>query len=405
MTTEGAEPTEGPAKPKRVRSLIWILPERRARLIGWSVVFVLCMAPLAVIWLMVSRQSPEYQQSLLVNSLRNRLCVPAEVAVTTVESPGFLKISDLSIGEAASAVSLRSKKGSYLSPRRGMPGHLDLEGGNLELDLAAWAGNPSAEVLEMLRNLSESNDLSSITASSLTARFHLFDSPLTITEGQGRAEFSAGTITANISGKSPFGRTTATISASKSAHSITVESSPLPWMQPLLTPTLGETLTNIMEGSSGKVTITNNLPGKDNWELDMRTVLDLARLPESLGLDRISGRIHTLISGWGELHGHATVTITFTLAGEGQSVVTRKALRNIIYLATGSDLDVPPEDAVEEVRSMKVKVHVTRVRIYINGYLEPQKSARLTFDETLPIDTFMGRLEKLGREWREANSS
>lgn len=400
------------------RSLLWIIPERTARWTGWLLVVLACLVPLILLAARALTWSPQEEQEALKDLLAKRLAIPVSLQLEQQEGRGHYRLSAVRIGRGTTA--LQALAGSYQAPQEDMPGRLDFTNGRLQLNLEDWTKRPSRNAMRLLFNTREHKDLRSLSLSNFTVELHFGSAPLTLTDAVGRADLTEqGDIQGHLVGRTDSGPLSFTFRLADDLQSVTVRGSPLPWARKLLAPTLGGTLTALLEDPGGELTVSSSLntgSEDDNWKLELAAPIDLERLPEALGLGPVTGKPDLKISrAFGHLGATATLAATLSLPDNTTATVTDSALRNLGYLLTGRWTPGLTDDKTRTIQEIEFSVIVTREHIYLTAEPENLRTGvfgpagaqllAIPLGEAIPIDEFTKRLETLHRLWAETHAS
>jgi len=401
----------------RRRSLLWLIPESAARWLSWLVVLLACILPLMVIVLMAFSRSAAKEQARLSRVLSERLCVPVQLRLIRRDESGQYALSGVVIDEAGSAgPSLQANRGTYQAPRLDLPGQLSLEGGTLSVDLESWTKPPARQVVRMLHNLENGTDLRCLSLSDFTAQLRLRREEVSLRSVIGRAELTEeGRIHGALAGESQHGRLGVKLEVGDALHAFTVFGRPLPWVKNLTTPTMGETLAQLLESPDGKLTLANDLEAgstrNNNWRLDVKTTFDLGRLPKEIGLGEITGKLHVSLDAYGRFGQPPTLHAGLALADNTTGTLTPPALRNLNYLLTGQWGLPPLESKPQTFDALHLSITVTPEEIHLKGTGENQPAGvfgpggvqllSVPTVESIPIAKFLERLDELSRRHRE----
>ena len=400
----------------RRRSLLWLVRESVARRLSWLIVLLACIAPLIVITLMALSRSNAREEVRLAGLLSARLGVPVELRVIRRDVSGQYGLSGVVIREAGSGgTALQANRGAYQAPGREFPGELTLEAGTLSMDLETWTQPPARPLLRMLHNAESSTDLRCLSLSDFTAQLRLCGEVVPLASVIGRAELTEeDAIHGTLTGKTERGRLGATLEIADGRNALTVVAEPLPWVKSLVTRTLGETLSGLLEPADGKLTLTNLFPDdsapRNNWKFDAWTALDLARLPKETGLGDLTGKLRVKLSAFGRLGGTPTVRAGLSLPDNTPGTITPAALRNLSFLLSGQWGLPVFETKPLTISAVNLSVTVTRDDIRIEGgdksspggVFAPGGVQLLAAPgEAIPLSKFLERIEELGRRYRE----
>ncbi|HUW55256.1 MAG TPA: hypothetical protein VMZ92_01375 [Planctomycetota bacterium] len=427
-TSPSTKPPEAAPVPARLRvdflrarSLLWLLPERAARWTSWAVVALACIVPTILLLSMAVSRSDERQEQALAAMFSERLGGPVHLKMTAPDAPGRFRLADIAVGVPGEprTVSLRCREGRYHAPAN-EPGRLDLEDGTLRMDLEAWTRGPSGTVVGILHKAFIDKNLRSISLSRFTADLHLGGERLSLKGCVGRAETTQdGKIEGRLVGHpTGGGGVTVAFELGEDVQCATVSSRALPWVGAVLTPTLGDVLAGLLDMPRGKVMLANELgagsPG-DHWRLDVDTGLDLARLPEELGLGAMTGRLNVTLKAWGALGKPGKLTARLHLAEGTPATVSDAALRNLRALLHGAWGELPEEPTTHTLGALELTVIVTSNFVCLTTADGDPPSGIFGADggslldglpgQVIPIGVFLDRLEKLRRLWKEDHSS
>jgi len=403
---------------RRRRSLLWLIPERAARSLSWLVVAV-CVILLVLIITHIRTNSLDRQQTQLTALLSERLCSQVDFHLTKVGVPGQYRLSDVLVGGDAGEAELRATSGTYVAPREGLAGQLDLEGGTWVLDLKNWTKPPGPRLLRLLQEARENDDLRCFTLSNFTVELRLGSSRLTLRGCIGRADLApGGEIRGRIAEAAEGSRLTLSFLLADNLQSVTIAGGPLPWMREFLSPTVGGPLAACLTDTDGQFTVATRLGTaagiRDNSKADLTAALDLSRLPEELGLGKMAGKLDVSLKVWGTLGRPGSFTAHATLAEGTTGTVSADALRNLHTLLTGKRMLLPSEDKEYAFNTFEISLLATPEHLFTttqegrsSGILAPGGPPLLTVSpgECLPIGELLRRLDELGRRWKEAHSS
>ncbi|KPJ51979.1 MAG: hypothetical protein AMS16_07060 [Planctomycetes bacterium DG_58] len=406
----------------RPRSLLWVLPERAARWTSWLIVVVLCVVPVVILLVTALAQSIDREERTLAALLSERLSAPVRLGIIGKDAPGQYRLSEISIGAAAdrAAVAARAPKAGYHAPGDELPGRLDLEGGTVWMDLDAWTRAPSGSTARMLHNIRSNKDLRSVSLSNCTVELHLADERISLRKCVGRAELAEnsniqGGLVGHVESGPGLGLT---FELADAGQRVTITGKSLPWVAKLMTPSLGETLAGLLAVRDGKLTLANELAtgsgSGDNWMLEVHSVLELSRLPETLGLGEMTGKLDVVLRAWGVLGRPAKLTARLHLGEAAKGTISDRALRNLRALLWGQWTETPEKTGTHTFDALELSLIVTPNFICLtrdesdppSGIFDPAGEQLLPgpMGEFIPIDEFLERLDMLRRLWTEDHS-
>jgi hypothetical protein len=235
----------------------------------------------------------------------------------------------------------------------------------------------------------------------------------------GRVELTdEGSIQGALTGRCERGRLGLKFEITETSQTLTLTGPRLPWVKSLLSPTLG-TLAELLENPDGKLTLGNDLAtgsdSLDNWSLDAKASIDLARIPEDLGLAGLTGKADLSIQAFGVLGKPATIVGSIALPTGATGAATASALRNLNFLLTGSWVNFADGQKPVTFDAIDACVIVTRDQIYFTGGRKGRPAGifapggvrllAIPSGEDVPILRFLERLDELNRRWKTSHSS
>ena len=400
---------------RRRWSLLWILPERTARRLSWAVVLLLGVLPLTVVgWEAWRVHSGAWRQTIETH-LASTLDAPVAIRRAWVIAPGHVGLQGLTIGADDSLMRLSAAEGTLQQADEELQGRLTLQGGALSADLGWWAGQTGPTVAP---NLLSQKNLEMLTLRGFDVSLRLGEQTMRLLDFAGSVSLDGQEVLkGSFGGRSEGGDLVLRFELRGDSRHLTVRAENLPWAADLLRPTLGESLTAALGPCRGMLVLNPDLETgtaeSNNWQLnDTDSTLDLAGLPEHLGLSGITGTLEVTLSAFGRLRGPATLQATLKSPIGARGTIPADVLQRVNYLLTGRETPPIAEDARYE--ALEVAVILTPRHIHLRGrvHLHPVvltgaqgKTLLSAPTEGIPIKTFERRLRELERRWREAHSS
>ncbi len=406
------------AKPERVkrlsrlRSLVWVMPERSARAAAWVAIVLFAAAPLALVVALTARESAGRPEARLGAMLSKDLATDAHVGRIKPESARLGRLGDV----AFEALSLRAAGGAYHAPSAGFPGTLDLENGSFAADLDAFAKTPSPCLQRILDETARTPELRALSLTAFAAELKLAGETVKLRPCAASIERAdTGALRGAFTGRSGADTLRMTFEISAGAGSLSVSAKSLPWAKRLLVPTLGEAMAGALEPVDGKLTIGSALKTGaegDAWQLKAKTALDLARVPAGFGLAGMTGRIEIDLDASGPMDGPATVKATLHSPRGG--ALPRETLLAIFNLL---DATLEPASSKDPIRfeTLDLAVIITRDQIYLTVptrrdrtaavYAADREPIMTFYPRGIPLRDFQRRLDNLRSRWKAAHAS
>jgi hypothetical protein len=389
----------------RLRSLVWLVPERIARRLGWIAAVALGLIPLVVVLVLVLLNRAGRPESRLAAMLSDRLTADASIGHVTMDALGCREIEHLTINTP----SLSAPRGQYFPPSASATGRLEVENGTLAVTLDSFAKPPSLRIQKLLESARAGSDLRAISLATFAVDLDLAGERVRANRVFADVSLAEGgdSIHGVLRGHTAEGSLKAEFDLRDESRTLKVAGKPLAWMRALLAPTLGDAMAQALAPGEGELTVSSALatgvPG-DTWRLRAKAALDLARLPKELGLDGITASLDLDLDAFGPLDGAANVTAALTAPKGGSLSPT--ALRNLRTL-----LNVPAADESKDVAfaPFKVDVIITRDQVLFSpersALCTPDGRTLLTFPSgSIPLRDLFRRLDEIKRQWEAAHA-
>ena len=398
----------------RRRSLLWVVSERRARVLGWAVVLA-CVVSLAAVVTVLWPGRAERHEGALAEALSTHLAMPVQVKSAELEESGQYTFSDIAVGEKGSV--LRAASGSYTPPRDDTAGRLSLHEGVLAVDLDAWMKGRTHPTAFMLDAARRRTGLWRVTLSDFTVEFRLGSTgTLVLGRVSGGARLTdAGGLRAELTGVAGGETFRVGFDVADDEQKLTVEGRSLPWVAKLLAPTVGEDVAGMLENPAGSLELVTGATGY-NWQCRLTSALALERLPLHLGIGKLSGRPRLALDALGRLGESATCYAELTLDENETLSVSAAALDHLRFLLTGMwpAGDVPDVDHTVGVVSLSL--FITPACVSIDSAAPDEPAGLFTPDghNLLPLPMnrdsrigaveFIERLKTLRRMWQRRHT-
>lgn len=217
-----------------------------------------------------------------------------------------------------------------------------------------------------------------------------------------------------LNGETCGGAVKISFEIAEASQQITLSGKGQPLTEILLVPTLGWSIREALWGQGMTLTIGSALATGtegDNWKLEGKTALDLAKLPADLGLGGATGTMRAEIEAFGPLGGRGTLHAKLT-APEG-GAIPAAALRNLVFLF---DATLAPVDESKPVayESLDLNIIVTREQVFLAGpgagrpaalYAPGGAPVMIIPTREIRLDEFLRRLDVLRERWYAAHAS